>query len=433
VPFSFLIAAPSSGSGKTVLTLALLRAFADRGLTMVSAKAGPDFIDPEFHRAATGRACFNLDAWGMRGELLGKIAGRSANADGFIIEGAMGLFDGAVDGSGAAADLAVSLKCPAVLVVDAARQSQSVAALVHGFTRYRPDVNVAGVILNRIGSKRHEQMLREALAPLSVQVFGAVARSESLVLPSRHLGLVQASEQPDIETFISGAAQEIATQCDLDGLAELAWIAPGTKPCKPAIVPPGQVIAVAQDVAFSFAYPHLLQGWRDAGAQISFFSPLADEAVPQSEAVFLPGGYPELHAGRLSQCRNFFGSLRKAAESGAPTYGECGGFMVLGEGLIDAAEARHEMAGLLPLVTSFANKRRHLGYRRALLLNDTPFLGKVGQGFATHEFHYTSMESVGECAPMARIEDATGVDLGEIGMVRGNVAGSYLHIIDRLS
>lgn len=429
--FAFLIAAPSSGCGKTLTTLALLRAFRDRGMRVASAKSGPDFIDPAFHNAASGESCVNLDAWAMRENLILTLAHEQAQRDGLIIEGAMGLFDGAVDGTGSAADLAKTLNCKIILVLDAARQSQSIAALVHGFATFRPDVQIAGIIANRVGSARHGEMIRKALEPLGIPLFGIVPKDDALILPSRHLGLVQAQEHANIEAFIAKAASIIAQTCDLGAMAKLKWSASQPARCAPSIAPPGQVIAVAKDEAFSFAYSHILSSWREAGAEIRFFSPLADQPLPGCDSVFLPGGYPELHAGKIAGNSNFLESLRLCAKSGIPVYGECGGFMVLGEGLVDKFGNTHAMAGLLPAVTTFANGRRQLGYRRARLVNRAPFLGNAGQIFATHEFHYTSLEKAGDCEPMAEVEDAAGANLGVTGMVRGNVAGSYLHIIDR--
>ncbi|MFD1695614.1 cobyrinate a,c-diamide synthase [Roseibium aestuarii] len=437
----FLVAAPHSGAGKTTLTLALLRAFRQRGVTVASAKSGPDYIDPAFHAAATGRPCVNLDAYAMSPEQIrGLTAIRASSVDLFVVEGAMGLFDGAASGQGSAADLARILGLPVVLVVDCARQSQSIAALVHGFASFRADVTVAGVILNRVASPRHEAMLRQALEPLRLPVIGAVPASDDLVLPDRHLGLVQAAEHPDLDGFLEGAGARIAACLDLSMLqSEIARPLPAHAAFDRAPVllpPPGQRIAVARDVAFAFAYPHLLAGWQAAGAELSLFSPLADEVPdPAADAIFLPGGYPELHAGPLAAKGRFRDGLRLAADRGSLIYGECGGYMTLGEALIDAQGVSHPMLGLLPLVTSFAARRRHLGYRQL-----EPVIPGVWPGeprdeddgaLMGHEFHYATILHEGEADRLFRARDALGTALPDMGLRRANVLGSFAHLIGR--
>jgi cobyrinic acid a,c-diamide synthase len=414
-----IIAAPASGSGKTTLTLGLLRALARRGCAVRGAKSGPDYIDPRFHAAACGVECLNLDAWAMSAE---EIRARAAGPGLLLIEGAMGLFDGAPpDGRGATADLARILGLPVVLIVDAARMAQSVAPLVAGFARFDAQVEIAGVILNRVGSPRHAQMLRRALAPSGLPVLGALPREPRLAHPSRHLGLVQAGERADLEAFLDSAAEAVAAAVNLDALAALARPLPQPGDWR-ASPPPAQRIAVARDAAFGFAYPHWLADWRAGGAEIAFFSPLADEPVPQADLVFLPGGYPELHAGRIAAASRFMSSLREAAQH-CDIYGECGGYMVLGEALVDAEGTRHAMAGLLPLLTSFAERRLTLGYRRLAALAG-PFPGH----HTGHEFHYaTTMKAEG--APLFAAEDAEGNALPPMGLVAGRVAGSFAHLI----
>jgi cobyrinic acid a,c-diamide synthase len=415
-----ILAAPASGSGKTTVTLGLLRAFCDAGTPVRGAKSGPDYIDPRFHEAACGAPCPNLDAWAMTPA---RIRALAASGELRLIEGAMGLFDGAPpEGRGATADLARILGVPVVLVVDAARMAQSVAPLVAGFARQDPAVRLAGVILNRVGSARHETMLRRALAPLGLPVLGALPRLPELAHPSRHLGLVQAQERPDLERFLAGAGDAVARHVDLAALAALAAPLPPAAEA-PRLPPPAQRIALAQDAAFAFAYPHLAEDWRAAGAEILPFSPLADQPVPAADLVLLPGGYPELHASRLAAARVFMNSLRNAAQT-AEIYGECGGYMVLGEGLTDADGTRHEMAGLLRLETSFAARRLHLGYRRL-----TPLGGPFAGPLAAHEFHYaTTLRAEG--APLFEAADAEGDALAPMGLRAGRVCGSFAHVID---
>jgi cobyrinic acid a,c-diamide synthase len=434
-----VIAAPASGSGKTTVTLGLLRALRDAGTRVGSAKSGPDYIDPKFHAAASGRPCVNLDGWAMRPEVLDSLASRAGHdVDFLIIEGVMGLFDGAAaagaTSNGSTADLAERQGWPIVLVVDARAQAQSVAALARGFRDHRPSLVLAGVILNRVGGPRHIQLLSGALEEAGIAVLGAVPRDASLEVPSRHLGLVQAGEHPDLEAFIDGAARIVAKHVDLAALRRAAR--PGQRvdaPSQPLSLPPlAQRIAVAQDLAFGFAYPHLLEGWRAAGAEIQFFSPLANQAPTAiSDAVFLPGGYPELHAGALAANEGFLDGLRKAAAGGKPVYGECGGYMVLGDALIDAEGRAHRMAGLLGVETSFAKRGLTLGYRLARTRVATPW-GPVGTGARGHEFHYAKVVREAGDQPAFTAEDAEGRPLGDFGLARGSVLGSFLHLIDRL-
>ena len=432
-----IIAAPASGSGKTVVTLAILRALTRAGVRVHSFKVGPDYIDPAFHAAATGRPCFNLDPWAMRPATIAHLLGRLGDeADLILGEGVMGLFDGASDGTGSTADLAAITGWPVVLVVDVRGQAASAAALLRGFASHRADVAVAGVILNRVGGEAHADTLRRAVAPLGLPVLGCVPRAEQLRLPERHLGLVQAGERADMPAFLEAAA-DIAERClDLGQLRSLARVARAPGPAETngsiAGLPPlGQRIAVARDIAFAFAYPSLLEQWREAGAELSFFSPLADAAPSAgADAVYLPGGYPELHAGRIAANDRFMGGLRAAAGRGAAIFGECGGYMVLGAGLVDAAGDSHAMAALLPLQTSFAERRLHLGYRRARLAADCA-LGARGGAFRGHEFHYAVIEAEGAGEPLFDCDDARGRALGACGRRAGTVFGSFLHLIDR--
>jgi cobyrinic acid a,c-diamide synthase len=425
-----IVAAPASGSGKTTVTLGLLRALRDLDVEIAPAKAGPDYIDPAYHAVASGVPCVNLDPWAMRPDLISALASRHTEGGKMlVVEGMMGLFDGAMDGRGSAADLATHLSLPVILVLDCARQSHSIAALVCGFRDFRRNVMIAGLILNRVGSARHEAMLRWALEPVGVPVLGSVPRDEKLQLPERHLGLVQAGEHVDLDNFVAHAGAVISERIDLKRIQQIAGrYGSSESMANIARIPPlGQRIAVARDNAFAFSYLHLLDGWRRRGAEISFFSPLADEAPPEdSDAVYLPGGYPELHAGRLAQATNFAAGIRRAVARGALVYGECGGYMVLGESIEDAAGEKHAMLGLLPVETSFAQRRLHLGYRRIEPLAAAPFQTSL----TAHEFHYASIVREGDAARLFRVRDALGDDLGEAGLRVGSVCGSYMHVID---
>ena len=420
-----IIAAPNSGAGKTMITLGLLRALRNSGVDVCSAKSGPDYIDPAFHTAASGVDCVNLDAWAMERADLRAMAHRQAQGV-LLIEGAMGLFDGApvagsAFGKGSVADLAEALALPVVLVVDVARQAQSVAAVVAGLAGFRDGVRIAGVILNRVGSARHQAMVTRAVEAIGIPVLGAVMRDGRMQRESRHLGLVQAGEDAGLEGFIEGAAAVVAEAVDLPALQALA------QPLESAaslhgITPLGQRMAIARDEAFAFTYPHLLEGWQRAGASLSFFSPLADEGpAPGSDCVFLPGGYPELHAGKLAASGQFITAMQSID---ATVYGECGGYMVLGEGLEDADGVRHEMLGMLPVSTSFKARKLHLGYRTL-----TALAGSFkGQRLAAHEFHYACIIA-SQPADLFEACDAMGHDLGTIGHNRGRVSGSFAHII----
>lgn len=425
-----LIAAPASGTGKTTVMLGLLRALVEDGLVVQPFKSGPDYIDPAFHRAASGRASFNLDSWAMGPALMDAVAAEAAGADIVVAEGSMGLFDGVAlpgaCGHGSSAETARRMGWPVLLVVDVSGAAQSAAAVALGFRAYAPDLAFAGVILNRVASARHERLVRLGMEAAGLTVLGALPRRGDLVLPERHLGLVQAVEHPDLEAAIAGYAAFLRAHVDLGAIRAAARGASMTHPTGLRLRPPAQRIALAQDAAFSFAYPHLVEGWRRAGAEVLPFSPLADEAPPEADLVWLPGGYPELHAGRLAAAEGFRAGLRRHAAS-RPVHGECGGYMALGEGLIDKDGARHRMAGLLGLVTSYEKRRMHLGYRRAELVAAMPGFapGAVLRG---HEFHYSTILEQPD-APLARVMDAEGAEVAETGSVRGPVSGTFFHLI----
>ena len=429
-----LVAAPRSSSGKTTVTLALMRALARRGLAVRGAKCGPDYIDPAFHQAATGHPSFNLDSFAMPEPMLDAVAAlAAASADLVVAEGSMGLFDGIVapEGrTGANADIAARYGWPVLLVLDVSGAAQSAAALALGCRAYDPRIRIAGVILNKVASARHRRLVEAGLSRIGMPVLGALMRDASLVLPERHLGLVQARETNDLEARLDRLADLAEAGLDLDAILA---VAAGAAPAPGAGLlprPPGQRIAIASDAAFSFLYPHMAAGWRAAGAELVPFSPLADEP-PQADcdACWLPGGYPELHAGQLAQAGHFLDGLRAFAQD-RPVHGECGGYMVLGESLEDAAGVTHGMAGLLPVATSYKARRLHLGYRVATLLAEGP-LGATGARLVGHEFHYASERSAPPTdeTGLASVTDAEGVPLGLAGHRRGRTSGSFFHLI----
>ena len=425
-----LISAPASGTGKTTLMLGLLAAFRARGVIVQPFKSGPDYIDPAFHVAASGRVSVNLDTWAMGADHIAALAQVDTGVDLILAEGSMGLFDGVarpgVSGDGSSADLAMMMGWPVVLILDVSGQAQTAAAVALGCAALRPGLTVAGVVLNRVASPRHEALVRAGMAAAGITVLGALPRNPDIMLPERHLGLVQAEEQPGLAALIAKAGEFVAAHVDLDAL-RLCAAGIERLAIPAAIRPPGQRIALARDAAFSFVYPHLVQGWRAAGAEIVPFSPLADEAPdPDADVAWLPGGYPELHAGGLAGAMRFRAGLRAFAET-RPVHGECGGYMALGGGLVDASGVRHEMAGLLGLETSFAARKMHLGYRAARLVAPMPGHG-VGADLRGHEFHYATILSQPD-APLAVVTDATDMQVPETGSLRGRVTGSFFHLI----
>ena len=436
IPPGLIISAPASGTGKTTLMLGLLEAFRAQGVAVQPFKSGPDYIDPAFHAAASGRASVNLDSWAMTPAHIQGLIGAADGADLILAEGSMGLFDGVAKagetGSGASADIAALMGWPVVLVVDVSGQAQSAAAVVAGFATFRPDVRVAGVVLNRVASPRHEALVRAGMDAAGIRVFGALPRQASIALPERHLGLVQAEEQPHLLQFLGDMAAFVANHVDLAALrAAASGGHPAVAQTAPA-KPPGQRIALGRDAAFSFVYPHLLAGWRSAGAEILPFSPLADEGPDASaDTCWLPGGYPELHAGPLAAAEQFRQTLRSFAAT-RPVHGECGGYMAMGAALIDKDGTRHQMAGLLGLVTSFERRKMHLGYRVATLTHAAN--GQMaGARLRGHEFHYASIVDQPD-TPLAKVTDATGAAVPETGSIRrfsgcGQATGTFFHLI----
>jgi cobyrinic acid a,c-diamide synthase len=430
-----LVAAPRSGSGKTTITLGLQRALARRGLRVRGAKCGPDYIDPAFHRGATGAPSLNLDSFAMNEALLASYGAEvSQNADLVVAEGSMGLFDGikgAVGRTGASADIAARFGWPVILVIDVSGAAQSAAAVALGCATFDSRIRIAGVILNKVGSKRHARLVKEGLARTNLPCFGGLPRDATLALPERHLGLVQAGETQDLESRLDALADAIERALDLDAIVACAASAPPEQLAgESALPPPGQRIALASDAAFSFVYPHMLQDWRRAGAELSPFSPLADEAPPgHCDACWLPGGYPELHAGRIASAHTFLDGLRSFAQTRL-VHGECGGYMVLGRALVDAQGSAHAMAGLLPVETSYAKRKLHLGYRVATL-REASVLGLRGDRLVGHEFHYASVTSSETEPALADVTDAEGTPHGPTGHRVGQVSGTFFHIVAR--
>jgi len=420
-----MIAGLSSGSGKTLISLGLMRALKEQGVDIRAAKAGPDYIDPGFHRAALGHPSVNLDPYAMTPRLLRGLA-HAQGGELLLIEGVMGVHDG---GDASSARLAAMLDLPVALVMDISGQAETAAAIAAGIrdSLARQQVSLAGVMFNRCRSPRHRDMAASALMEIGIPLLGAVAETSGMTVPSRHLGLVQADDLEETDTIIAAAARGVAAGVDLQKIRDAARPFLGDAADDPAIAvpPPGQRIAVASDQAFGFAYAHLLAGWRRAGAEIHPFSPLADDASPEgADFIFLPGGYPELHLAALAGASRFQQSLRQAAAAGVPVYGECGGYMVLGRSITGADGRAVPMTGLLDCETSFAQGRLSLGYRQVTQTGNTALPARA----IAHEFHYTTaLKERG--APLFSARDRDGRDCGSMGLQQGSVCGSYAHLI----
>ncbi|MFF4711971.1 cobyrinate a,c-diamide synthase [Streptomyces eurythermus] len=421
-----VVAAPSSGSGKTTVATGLMAAFAARGLAVSPHKVGPDYIDPGYHALATGRTGRNLDAYLCGPELVAPLFLHGARGcDLAVVEGVMGLYDGAA-GQGelaSTAHVAKLLRAPVVLVVDASSQSRSVAALVHGFASWDPRVRLGGVILNKVGSDRHEELLREALESSGVPVLGVLRRVPQVDTPSRHLGLVPVAERrADAVDAVAAMAAQVERGCDLDALARLASSA-GPLPDAPWEAPvgtPGRraVVAVAGGPAFTFSYAEHTELLTAAGAEVVAFDPLRDERLPEGTAgLVVGGGFPEVYAAELSANEPLREAVARLARSGAPVAAECAGLLYLCREL----DGR-PMCGVLD-ATARMSERLTLGYRDAVAVGDSA-LAAAGTRMRGHEFHRTVVEpgagaapAWGVTAPVRRVE----------GFVQQGVHASYLH------
>ena len=370
---SFMIAATSSGCGKTTLSLGLMRALTNRNIVVQPFKCGPDYIDTQYHRISTGRDSVNLDLFMSSERHVKELFGRySESADVSIIEGAMGMFDGFDGMKGSAADIARTLDVPVVLLINAASTSFSVAATIYGFTRFCPDVKVAGVIFNRVASENHYAFLKEACEIINVVNLGYIRKNESLQTPSRHLGL-SLDSLSEIERFVDAAAKEVGSTVDINGLLEATMI-----DCRqmPSVVQSKRnlTVAVARDEAFNFIYPANVERFN---ANIVYFSPLHDKAIPKADLVYIPGGYPELYADALEENREMRTVIKNFAEKDGKILAECGGMIYLSEEINGK-----KMCGVFPLKASMKNARLKLGYRRVKFDNFE---------ISGHEFHYSDI------------------------------------------
>ena len=428
-----IIAAPSSGSGKTSVALGLMGLLRRMGRKVAPFKVGPDFIDPGHHARACGRTSRNLDSWMCTQEAVKETFAQGCQgADVAVIEGVMGLFDGASgrDNTGSTADIAKILQGQILLVVDARSQARSAAALVKGFAEFSPGINVAGVIFNRVASHNHAALLGEAMAsaPGLPPVLGYLPRVEELSLPERHLGLTTAGAAV-ADDYYQKLVDWVSAALDLSLLETLLPGPPGdtdrkkAKPVNSTGLSKPVRIGIARDEAFCFYYAENLELLERAGAELVFFSPLSTLRLPEKlHGLYLGGGYPEIHAAELAENQGLLKALKSAALSGLPVYAECGGFMLLAE-TID----QWPMAGVFPVQARMLSRRKALGYREIELRSDC-LLGPVGTVVRGHEFHYSEMTPPHEVEKVYLVKDRHGQAVGEEGCRVGNTLGSYIHL-----
>ena len=424
-----VIAAVSSGSGKTTIVTGLIKALREKGLRVAPYKIGPDYIDPGYHALAAGRPAHNLDTWLVGKDNLQKIFTETAkDADIAIIEGVMGLYDGGRGGISSTAEIAKLLCAPVILVIDAKSMGASAAAIALGFKNYDKNVNFAGVILNRLGSATHEELIRQALNEIGVKVFGAIKRDAGLIMPERHLGLLPTEENTALEVVDKiGAA--IDSQVDLDSIINLANNASQLAEEKAEIVNKEQTkvkIAIAKDEAFSFYYPESIAVLEKMGARIIYFSPLKDEKLPKADGLILGGGFPEMFAEKLSANESMLSDIREKAENNLPIYAECGGYMYLMESLTDFAGRNYKMAGIIPNRAVMKEKLQMVGYVTAKF-NFATVLGEKDDEVHGHEFHFSTEELEPKDAPFIFMRLRNGQEY-PAGYAAKNILGSYLHL-----
>ena len=428
-----VIAAPMSGSGKTTVVAGLLSALRRRGLKAQSFKIGPDYIDPGYHALASGRPAHNLDTWLVPKERLANIFESAAkDADISIIEGVMGLFDGGKNGVSSTAEIAKLLNAPVLLVINGKSMGESAAAVAMGFRQYDPDVNFAGVILNRLGSDNHREMIEEALARLEIPVFGAIRRNDAVTMPERHLGLVPVEENNREREIIDALGRVMDASLDIDKIIALGKSAPPLeiKETESSPYAPDIKIAIARDEAFSFYYPESLAALKRLGAELVFFSPLNDKVLPKADGLILGGGFPEMFAERLFENKAMRDSIRSAANEGLPIYAECGGFMYLMRQMTDLEGNVFKMLGVIPGDVIMNKKLQTVGYVSAEMERDT-VLGPKGTVLKGHEFHFSSecVSPEDENYPRAFTFRKTRNPVPyPAGYAKGNILGSYLHI-----
>ena len=434
-----VVAALRGGSGKTTITLGLIQALTDRGLSVAPFKKGPDYIDPFWHSEAAAATCRNLDPFMMgRDQVTASFAHHSRGFDAAVIEGNRGLYDGMDSaGSQSTAELAKWLGAPLVLVVDCSMTSRTVAAVVMGCRDFDPDLNLAGVILNPVANPRQEGVVRQAIERYcGLPVLGAVPRLK-LNLPQRHMGLVPPQEHAEVADALHRAARLVAGHVDVDALWEIMGRAPALGPSGPprGLFPEGGsprpaevTIGVVRDAAFGFYYAENLEALANHGARLVFVSAIEDEALPSLDALYIGGGFPETHAAALQANQSFRRSLQQAARDGLPIYAECGGLMYLGRRLI-VDQHPYDMAGVLDIDFEMQAKPQGHGYTVCRVEADNPFLAP-GISFRGHEFHYSKPLPLpgADLAFAYRVERGRGVKKGQGGLVWNRVLGTYHHV-----
>ncbi len=424
----------SAGCGKTTISSGVMAALRRRGLTVQGFKVGPDYIDPGYHTLATGIPSRNLDSWMLSHDAVGELFHRSAvRADISVIEGVMGVFDGhsGSDDTGSTAEVAKMLRCPVVLVLDVSKMSRSAAALVLGCQEFDPQLDVRGVILNRTGSEKHRLLVTAAIEQKTrVPVLGHLPRTPGLELPERHLGLVPAAEQETLRSFLDRLAGEIETRIDLAGLLRIAGEAPPIKPTLPRLFPqtpvPAKVrIAVAKDEAFNFYYQDNLDLLEEHGAELLYFSPLHDTALPSGmQGIYLGGGFPEVYAMQLSRNASMLGSIRAAGQGGTAIYAECGGLLYPAQGIIDQSGRKHVMVGLIPGCPTLSQMRLKLRYVKIRGIRGNP-LAEQDIVLRGHEFHYSDLDAP---TPGATVWEILEPEAALEGFHFHNVQASYVHL-----
>ena len=409
-----IFSATSSGCGKTTIVAGILAALKNRGIKSQPYKIGPDYIDPGYHRVASGNAVHNLDSWLVPPEKLKQIFFEtSRNADVSIIEGVMGLYDGGSNGISSTAEISKLLDVPVILILDVKSQGISAAATAFGFKNFDPNVKFAGVILNRVGSDSHRKMIEDELKKIGIESFGALKRDESLKIPERHLGLVTASESDEIFESIEKIRIAVENQIDIDKILESIGFEK-----KPRI-------AVARDEVFSFYYPESLSVLEKFGAELVFFSPLRDEKIPECDGLIIGGGFPEMFAEQLEKNSTMRESILQASKNFLPIIAECGGFMYLSKSITDFDGRSFEMAGVFETSVEMEKKLQTVGYISATLQIDS-IIGLTGDKFHAHEFHF-SKEIESNKNPLFECERVRNGQKYFAGRVEKNTIGSYLH------
>lgn len=433
---AFVIAGTSSGCGKTTVTLGLLRALIARGLRVQPFKIGPDYLDSGWHSAVTGIASRNLDAFMLPTQTLnGLFVKQMQHADIAVIEGVMGLYDGYGTDPNycSSAAMAKQLGCPVILLVDGKAVSTSIAATVMGFQKFDPTLNIAGVILNRVNSDSHYQLLADAITRYcGLPVLGRVPTMADVALPSRHLGLVPAQEHTPQDERWKQLAQQLEKTVNIDhllALSHLSALPEGEVPTPPdAALAAGLTLALAEDEAFNFYYPDNLEMLEQAGVKIQRFSPLHDDKLPDCQMIWLGGGYPEVHAAKLAANVRMRDSLREAHQQRIPLYAECGGLMYLGESLTDGEGETHAMCGVLPGHSQMGKRLTRFGYCEATALHNT-LLARKGETLRGHEFHYSDFSCPLPAAfDCCKWRDGIAISRWQGGVQHQATFASYLHV-----